>query len=121
MAAATATQARPGYPRSFGFGVLFAAGWSPCIGPILGGILGIATYASVAQGALLLVAYAAGLAIPFIAMAMGATWVARRMTWFGRHHHAVNLVTGGLLVILGALMFTNTLGRLSSLTSPLGL
>ncbi len=52
---------------------------------------------------------------------MGASWVARRMSWFGRHHHAVNLVTGALLVILGVLMFTNTLGRLSGLGTPFGL
>ena len=113
---------RPAYPRSFAFGLLFAAGWSPCIGPILGGILGLATVtSSVAAGTLLLVAYAAGLAIPFLAVAMGASWVSRRMTWFGRHHHGVSIVTGGLLVILGVLMFTNTLGRLASLGTPFGL
>ena len=62
-----ATTDRPGYPRSFVFGLLFAAGWSPCIGPILGGILGLATATtSVLQGTVLLMAYAAGLAIPFI-------------------------------------------------------
>ena len=111
----------PGYGRSLVFGLLFAAGWSPCIGPILGGILGLATTAGAATGTLLLVAYAAGLAIPFLAVAMGASWVSKRMTWFGRHHHAVNLVTGSLLVILGVLMFTNLIGRLASLSSAIGL
>ena len=112
----------PAYPRSFAFGLLFAAGWSPCIGPILGGILGLATAAaSAATGTLLLVSYAAGLAIPFLAVAMGASWVTTRMGWFNRHHHAVSLVTGALLVILGVLMLTNTLGRLATLGSPLGL
>ena len=91
--------AAPGYPRSFLFGLLFAAGWSPCIGPILGGILGLATAtSSVAAGTVLLVAYAAGLAIPFLAVALGASWVSPRMTWVGRHHHAVSMVTGVLLV-----------------------
>ena len=113
---------RPGYPRSFVFGLLFAAGWSPCIGPILGGILGLATAtSSVLQGTVLLIAYAAGLAIPFIAVALGASWVSRRLHFISRHHHAVSLVTGGMLVILGVLMLTNTLGRLSTLGSPLGL
>jgi len=112
----------PGYPRSFLFGLLFAAGWSPCIGPILGGILGLATAtSSVAQGTVLLAAYAAGLAIPFLAVALGASWVSRRLTWVGRHHHAVNLVTGGLLMVLGVLMLTNMLGRLATLGSPFGL
>ncbi len=73
------------------------------------------------QGTVLLVAYAAGLAIPFLAVALGASWVARRLTWVGRHHHAVSMVTGALLVILGVLMLTNMLGRLAALGSPFGL
>lgn len=113
---------RPGYPRSFVFGLLFAAGWSPCIGPILGGILGLATVSSsAAAGTVLLVAYAAGLALPFLAVALGASWVSRRLQVVGRHHRAVELVTGGLLVVLGLLMITNTLGRLASLGTPFGL
>ena len=113
---------RPGYGRSLAFGLLFAAGWSPCIGPILGGILGLATAStSLAQGTVLLLAYAAGLAVPFLAIALGASWVARRLTWVGRHHQGVNWVTGGLLVILGVLMLTNMLGRLAAFGTPLGL
>lgn len=122
----TATLAGPstqrGYPRSFVFGLLFAAGWSPCIGPILGGILGLATAtSSVVQGTILLVAYAAGLAIPFLAVALGASWVSRRLTWVGRHHHAVSTITGLLLVTIGVLMLTNMLGRLATIGSPFGL
>ncbi|MEW6225052.1 MAG: cytochrome c biogenesis protein CcdA [Chloroflexota bacterium] len=120
--ATAATADRPAYTRSLLFGLLFAAGWSPCIGPILGGILGLATASSsVAAGTLLLVAYAAGLALPFLAVALGASWVSRRLAWVGRHHHAVSLVTGVLLVALGVLMLTNMLGRLATLGSPLGL
>jgi cytochrome c-type biogenesis protein len=118
----TLAQPTPGYPRSFVFGLAFAAGWSPCIGPILGGILGLAAAtASVASGTVLLVAYAAGLAIPFLAMALGASWVSQRLTWVGRHHQAVSMVTGALLVILGVLMLTNMLGRLAALGTPFGL
>jgi cytochrome c-type biogenesis protein len=121
MAASSGSTA-PGYPRSFLFGLLFAAGWSPCIGPILGGILGLATAtSSVLQGTVLLVAYSAGLALPFLAVALGASWVSKRLTWVGRHNHAVSVVTGGLLVILGVLMLTNMLGRLATLGSPFGL
>lgn len=113
---------RPGYPRSFLFGLLFAAGWSPCIGPILGGILGLATAtSSVVQGTVLLTAYAAGLALPFLGVALGASWVSKRLTFVGRHHHAVSVVTGLLLVTLGVLMITNMLGRLATLGSPFGL
>jgi cytochrome c-type biogenesis protein len=111
----------PGYGRSLGFGVVFAAGWSPCIGPILGGIIGLATTtASVASGTALLLAYAAGLAVPFLAVAMGATWVAHRLGWVGRHHRAVSLVSGTMLVVLGFLMATNLLARLAALSAPLG-
>jgi len=111
----------PGYGRSLLFGVVFAAGWSPCIGPILGGIIGLASStASVGQGTVLLLAYAAGLAVPFLAVAMGATWVAHRLGWVGRHHRAVSLVSGALLVVLGILMVTNLLARLAALTAPLG-
>ena len=111
----------PGYGRSLLFGVVFAAGWSPCIGPILGGIIGLAsTTASLAQGTVLLLAYAAGLAVPFLAIAVGATWVARRLGWVGRHHHAVSLVSGAMLVVLGVLMVTNLLARLAAFTAPLG-
>ncbi len=110
-----------GYGRSLVFGVLFAAGWSPCIGPILGGIVGLATtQAGVAQGTALLFAYSAGLAVPFLAVAMGATWVARRLSWVGRHEQAVSLVSGTLLVVLGVLMVTNMLSRLAAITSPFG-
>ncbi len=117
-----AADSRPGYGRSFAFGLLFAAGWSPCIGPILGGILGLATVsASVATGTALLIAYAAGLAVPFMAVAMGASWVGQRLTWVGRHHVIVNTITGLLLVVLGVLMLTNMLGQLAKFTSPLGL
>ena len=54
-------------------------------------------------------------------MALGASWVARRLTWVGRHHQAVDRVTGALLVLLGVLMLTNMLGRLSTFGSPFGL
>jgi cytochrome c-type biogenesis protein len=119
---AVATTHRPGYGRSFLFGTFFAAGWSPCVGPILGGIIGLASAtASVVQGTVLLVAYAAGLAVPFLAVALGASWVARRMAWVGRHHRAVSVVTGAMLVGIGVLMVTNLLSRLAAIPSPFGI
>ncbi len=112
---------RTGYGRSLAFGSLFAAGWSPCIGPILGAIIGLASASeSVGQGTLLLVAYSAGLAVPFLAVALGATAVSRRLTWVSRHHRAVSVATGALLVAVGGLMVTNLLGRLATFASPLG-
>jgi cytochrome c-type biogenesis protein len=111
----------PTYRRSLLLGTVFAAGWSPCIGPILGGIIGLATVSgTVAEGTVLLIAYAAGLAVPFLAVALGAASVARRLSWMGRHHRAVSMVTGAFLVIVGLLMVTNLLSRLASVTTPLG-
>jgi len=113
--------AGPSYGRSALLGVVFAAGWTPCIGPILGGIIGLASVsASVAEGTVLLVAYAAGLAIPFILVAVGATAVSQRLGWLRDHHRAVSMVTGAMLVVVGFLMITNTFVRLSSLLPPLG-
>jgi cytochrome c-type biogenesis protein len=111
----------PSYRRSALLGIVFAAGWTPCIGPILGGIIGLATVsASVAEGTVLLVAYAAGLAIPFILVAVGATAVSHRLGWLRDHHQVVYAVTGAMLVMVGFLMITNTFARLSGLFAPLG-
>lgn len=108
--------------RSFLFGTVFAAGWSPCIGPILGAIIGLASVtASVAEGTVLLVAYAAGLAVPFLAISLGAEWVAGRLSWVGRHHHLVSKVTGLALIAVGLLMVTGTLAKLASLATPFGI
>jgi len=116
-----AVPATPSYRRSAILGIVFAAGWTPCIGPILGGIIGLASVsASVAEGTVLLVAYAAGLAIPFILVAVGATAVSHRLGWFREHQSAVSTATGAMLVVVGFLMITNTFGRLSSLFAPLG-
>ncbi len=116
-----AVPATPSYRRSALLGVVFAAGWTPCIGPILGGIIGLASVsASVAEGTLLLVAYATGLAIPFILVAVGATSVSHRLGWLRDHHTAVSAVTGAMLVVVGFLMITNSFARLSSLFAPLG-
>jgi cytochrome c-type biogenesis protein len=116
-----AAPATASYRRSALLGVVFAAGWTPCIGPILGGIIGLASVsASVAEGTVLLVAYAAGLAVPFILVAVGASAVSHRLGWLRDHHTAVSAVTGAMLVVVGFLMITNTFARLSSLFAPLG-
>jgi cytochrome c-type biogenesis protein len=112
--------AAPSYGRSALLGVVFAAGWTPCIGPILGGIIGLASVSSsVAEGTLLLVAYAAGLAVPFVLVAVGATSVSHRLGWLRHHSRAVSWVTGGMLVLVGFLMLTNTFVRLSTLFPPI--
>lgn len=109
-------------PRSLLLGVAFGAGWSPCIGPILGGVLGLATVSdTVGQGALLLVAYCLGLGLPFVLVALGAGEIHRRMSFFRRHETAVALTSGGLLIATGFLMVTNLFGRLTGLVPTFGL
>jgi len=107
-------RSEPSYARSAMVGVIFSAGWTPCIGPILGGIIGLASVsASVAQGTVLLLVYAIGLGIPFVLVALGATAVSERLSWLRRHQAAVDAVTGAMLVAIGFLMITNTFARLS--------
>jgi cytochrome c-type biogenesis protein len=104
----------PSYGRSALVGVIFSAGWTPCIGPILGGIIGLASVsASVAEGTVLLFVYAIGLGIPFVLVALGATAVSERLRWFRRHQTAVDVATGAMLAGIGFLMITNTFARLS--------
>ena len=100
----TITKLAPSYGRSTLMGMAFAAGWTPCVGPILGGIIGLASLnSSVGQGMVLLVAYALGLGIPFILVAVGATAANRRLVWFRKHEAGVSLVTGAMLILVGFL------------------
>ncbi len=117
----TMTATRPSYRRSTLLGVVFAAGWTPCVGPILGGIIGLASVsASWAQGTVLLLVYSVGLGLPFILVALGAAEVNHRLGWFRNHHAAVSLVTGVLLVAMGFLMITNLFARLSGVLPAFG-
>ena len=90
-------------------GVAFAAGWTPCIGPILAGIIGLASLSdTVGQGALLLIAYCLGLGVPFLAtgLAIGqATALLHRMK---RYMSMISLVSGVLLIVIGLMMLSDT-------------
>ncbi len=110
------------YGRSLLLGVIFAAGWTPCVGPILGGIIGLASVSSsVGAGSVLLICYALGLGIPFVLVALGVEEVGRRLRWLSRHHVGVGLVTGAALIVTGFLMITNLFMRLSGVLPAVGL
>ncbi len=107
---------RVGYTRSFIVGSSFSAGWSPCIGPTLGAVLALsAATASVWQGMILLAVYSAGLSIPFLAMGLAFNKVRPVFNWLKRYMGVINYASGALLIIVGILIFTNSLINLNSL------
>ena len=95
-------------------GVTFAAGWTPCIGPILAGIIALATTRdTVGQGSLLLALYSAGLGIPFLLTAIGLSRAVPVLRWMNRHGHTVELVSGSFLIVVGVMLVTNTFAQLA--------
>jgi cytochrome c-type biogenesis protein len=103
----TAPDQKWGYLSSALMGVFFSAGWSPCVGPVLGAILTLAVNGgSVSQGASLLTAYSAGLAIPFLVAALGIGWVTTVLRRYNKVMRYVEIVMGVILVIVGLMLFT---------------
>ncbi|MDZ7706133.1 MAG: cytochrome c biogenesis protein CcdA [Trueperaceae bacterium] len=106
-----------GYLGSALVGVAFAAGWTPCIGPILGGILALAgSGGSAAQGGWLLGAYALGFAVPFLLAAQMLT----RWRALNRYAGVVEKIGGVLLIAVGVLLLTNAVNALSPYLASLG-
>jgi len=105
---------RPGMLSGFLLGFAFAFGWTPCIGPILATVLALAAASdTVARGVLLLAVYSAGLAVPFLLTALGLGQFLRFYQNFRKHLHAVELLSGALLLFIGGLVFFNKLTWLS--------
>jgi cytochrome c-type biogenesis protein len=95
-------------------GAAFAIAWTPCVGPTLGAILGLAaTTQGTAQGALLLAAYSAGLALPFLFSAVAFSTATRAFGFFKRHYAAIQVGSGLVLVAMGVLVLTGELFRLN--------
>ncbi len=94
-----------GYPRSFLTGMAFAAGWTPCVGPMLSLILGAATQTTTAlEGTALLLLYSAGLGAPFLLTAYALDTMTRRLKSFNRYLHTVEVISGILLIGMGLLL-----------------
>ena len=104
-----------GYAGSFLVGIAFAAGWTPCIGPILAAILAVAaTEEHVSQGILLLLLYSLGLGVPFFLSALAMHRFLVLFNRFKRFIHLFEIITGIILIVIGVLIYTNWLSRLSS-------
>jgi cytochrome c-type biogenesis protein len=103
-----------GYLGSSLVGMAFGAGWTPCIGPVLGAILGLAaTSADLSRGMLLLAVYSAGLAVPFL---IAAVAVEQFLDWFQRFRRYlpwVMRISGALLVLVGVLLLTGEFTRMA--------
>lgn len=107
---------RATYWRSALVGVIFAAGWTPCVGPILAGILLLASQTqTVAQGAILLGTYSLGLGIPFLIAGALFSRLTIYMPRFNRHLATISIISGALLFIIGILIFTDSLAQLAQL------
>jgi cytochrome c-type biogenesis protein len=100
---------------SLTLGIAFAAGWTPCIGPILGGIIGLAATSGGWKGGLLLSAfYSAGLSVPFLVTGLGINQFLSFYSKFRQHLHKVEVVSGIILILIGALVMSNRVTLLSS-------
>ena len=102
-----------GFFSSLLFGVIFSIGWTPCVGAFLGSALMLASQqAHVLEGMLMLLAYSLGLGIPFIISAVLIDYLKSAFNWIKRHYSIINAVSGLLLVLIGILMPTGTMGKL---------
>jgi cytochrome c-type biogenesis protein len=106
---------RWGYLSSVLMGIFFSAGWSPCIGPVLGWILTFSINGgSIVKGTALGIAYSAGLAIPFLVAALGIGWVGTLLRRYNKVMRVVEIVMGVLLVVVGILLFLGSFNVLAN-------
>ncbi len=107
---------RPSYSASVLTGIVFAIGWSPCVGPILGVILAMAGQAAtLRQGVVLLLVYSLGLGVPFLLLGLGLNQVSKILKWLKPHLGKIEIGTGVLMIMAGVVIFFNMLLQFSTL------
>jgi len=98
------------------FGIIFSIGWTPCVGTFLGSALMLASQqAHVLEGMLMLFSYSMGLGIPFILSAILINYLKTAFNWIKQNYRIINVISGILLIIIGIMMATGTMGRLLGL------
>jgi cytochrome c-type biogenesis protein len=103
-----------GIVGAFLMGGAFGVGWTPCVGAILGSILALASQSeTLAQGTALLLAYSLGMGVPFVLVALGIKRVGSLLATIKRHGRTVELASGGLMVAMGVLLFTDRMVMIS--------
>lgn len=103
---------------AFLFGLIFSVGWTPCVGAFLGSALMLASVQGhMLTGMGMLFAYSLGLGVPFLLSAVLIDQLKTTFTWIKAHYHIINIVCGVLLILIGLLMATGTIGRMLSLLS----
>ena len=105
-----------GFFSALMFGMIFAVGWTPCVGAFLGSALMLASQQGhVVEGMLMLLAYSSGLGIPFVLSAVLIDYLKNAFNWIKRNYNVINAASGILLVVIGVLMATGTMERLLGL------
>lgn len=100
------------------FGMVFSVGWTPCVGAFLGSALMLASQQGhMVEGVVMLLSYSLGLGIPFLLSAVLIDYMKTAFDWIKRNYKVINALSGGLLVLVGILMATGTLGQFLSLLS----
>lgn len=100
------------------FGMIFSVGWTPCVGAFLGSALMLASQqAHILEGMLMLLAYSMGLGIPFILSAVLIDYLKSAFQWIKKNYRVINMISGILLIVIGVMMSTGTIGQLLRLLS----
>ena len=100
------------------FGIIFSVGWTPCVGAFLGSALMLASQQGhVLEGVLMLLTYSLGLGIPFVLSAVLIDYLKAAFDWIKKHYAVINTVSGILLILIGILMATGTIGWLLGILS----